>query len=134
MPTLVNTNQTALNSSSQFSIPEIVLTKYPDLVELIKQTESMNLEEKNYWFKIMPMMNDEQIANLRSILVKEKTTLTQINQKYNEDIQNINTEYEDQIKTLERKKQIAQIKEAEQANESEESEEEKALLDELAQL
>lgn len=52
-------------NDSGYVIPESVIQNYPDLVELIKQTESMNLEEKNYWFKIIPLMSDEQIANLR---------------------------------------------------------------------
>ncbi len=126
---------TVLNQTGwEFVIPNSVIEKYPDLVELIKQTEAMNLDEKNYWFKIMPLMNEEQIANLRWILVKEREQLDEINQKYNEDIEEINDKHQTEITALEAKKRRDELKQQEQANESEESKAEEALLEELENL
>lgn len=115
-------------------IPEIVISQYPDLVEFIKQTESMDLEEKNYWFKIMPMMTAEQIENLRSILVKERQKLDEINQKYSQNLTDINERHHAEIIQIEKEKQKEALIQAEKQAEVEESEEEKALLQELAQL
>lgn len=131
MPTLQTSQQRANN---QFIIPPDLEKKYPDLVELIKQTPAMNLEEKNYWFKIIPMMNADQITNLRSILVKERQNIEDINQKYTSDIQAINTKYQSEINALEYKEKMKFIKAQEKRNEVNENKEETELLEELANL
>lgn len=121
-------------SENQYVIPDSVIETYPDLVELIKITEAMNLEEKNYWFKIMPMMTDEQIENLRSILIKERQKLDEINHKYSNDLEEINDRHQSEIQNIEQTKQKEELKQAEAEAEVSESEEEQALLEELAQL
>ncbi len=134
-PVKTKNTSTVLNQTDgDYIIPDSVKANYPDLVELIKQTEAMNLDEKNYWFKIMPLMNEEQIANLRGILVKEREKLDEINQKYNQDIQAINDKHQSEINALEAKKRKEKLKQQEAATESEENEEEKALLAELDSL
>ena len=129
--TSVTTIGNTTAQDNQYIIPESVTEKHPDLVEMIKQTEAMNMEEKNYWFKIIPLMNDEQIANLREILVKERQKLDEINQKYQSDIQTINDKHQSEIEEMKRKKQRQKIKAAEASAEQEEAEAEKALLQEL---
>ena len=135
---MVKTSVTTIGNTTtqddQYIISDSVREKYPDLVEMIKQTEAMNLEEKNYWFKIIPLMNDNQIDNLREILVKERQKLNKINQKYQNDIQIINDKHQAEIEAMKRKKQRQQIKEAEAFAEQKEIEEEKALLQELEEL
>jgi len=37
---------------AKFEIPETVKQQFPDLVPLIIQTESMNDDERQYWFQI----------------------------------------------------------------------------------
>ena len=39
-------------------------------------------EEKQSWFTLFPMMNEEQIGKLRDILTREKQKLQEIDQKY----------------------------------------------------
>ena len=39
-------------------------------------------EEKQSWFNLLPLMNDEQIAKLNDILVREKQKLEEIEKKY----------------------------------------------------
>lgn len=132
MPAL-QTNNAKINNQG-YIIPDSVIIDYPDLIEMIKQTDSMNLEEKNYWFKIMPMMNQEQIDNLRSILVKERQKLDEINQKYAEDLTEINNRHQIELTNAQREKAKAEREKAEANTEVEESEQEEALLDELAEL
>lgn len=133
-----NNNQTIgailTKTEEKYIIPDRVLHDFPDLVELIKQTEAMNLEEKNYWFKIMPLMDSEQIANLRGILVKEREQLDAINAKYDQDIATINDKHQTEITTLEIQKRREQLQQKEKADASAENEEEATLLEELANL
>ncbi len=42
----------------------------------------MNLEERQYWINILPIMTPEQIKNLRDILTNEKEQLAAIDAKY----------------------------------------------------
>ena len=63
-------------------IPDEAKQKYPDLVELVLQSESMNTEERNYWLQVMPVMTPDQIAELRDILETEKRKLAAIDAKY----------------------------------------------------
>lgn len=44
----------------------------------------MNLEERQYWVSILPIMTPEQIKNLEEILVHEKEQLAAIDAKYAE--------------------------------------------------
>ncbi|MEI7562816.1 MAG: hypothetical protein WCJ39_03780 [bacterium] len=66
-----------------FTIPEQFLQTMPDLVGMILQSKSMDTsEEKQSWFTLFPMMNEEQIGKLRDILTREKQKLQEIDQKY----------------------------------------------------
>ena len=74
------------NSSSGVTIPDDLRKKFPDLVELIVQSESMNDEERQYWVNILPIMTPDQVQNLRDILENEKKQLADIDKKYRTDI------------------------------------------------
>ena len=63
---------TKTSNASKFHIPQAVKDDYPELIPLIIQTESMDDEEREYWFQILPIMTDEQVEKLREILVNEK--------------------------------------------------------------
>lgn len=129
-----NTGAVLTRMEEKYIIPDRVLRDFPDLVELIKQTEAMNLEEKNYWFKIMPLMNSEQIANLRGILVKEREQIDTINAKYDQDLEEINDKHQTEITAIEIQKRREQLQQKEKADASAENAEENALLEELANL
>ncbi len=62
------------------------MKKFPDLIELIKKSESMNDEERQYWINILPIMTPEQIQNLREILDNERKQLAAIDAKYQTEI------------------------------------------------
>jgi len=52
------------------------------LIDLIMRSESMNDDEKQYWFNLTVVMNTEQIEKLRDILVRERKKLAEIEAKY----------------------------------------------------
>lgn len=72
--------------STALIIPEEVRKKFTDLVELIERSESMNMEERQYWINILPIMSPEQLQNLRDILENEKKQLAAIDAKYKTDV------------------------------------------------
>lgn len=59
----------------QLVIPDEAKEKYPDLIPQIVASPSMDDEEKNYWFSVLPIMTDDQIAELRDILDSERKRL-----------------------------------------------------------
>lgn len=64
------------------TIPDDVRAQFPDLVDLVVGSESMNDEERQYWINILPIMTPEQIKNLRDILASERQQLTAIDAQY----------------------------------------------------
>ena len=73
-------------------IPDDIKQKHPELIELILKSESMNDEERQYWINILPIMTEDQIENLRGILVNEKEQLAAIDTKYSKQIEEMGQE------------------------------------------
>ncbi len=71
--------------ASALVIPPDIQEKFGPLIEMIKASESMNNEERQYWINILGIMTTEQIKNLEEILVNEKKQLAAIDQKYNKE-------------------------------------------------
>ena len=66
-----------------YTIPAQFLESMPDLIEMVIRSRSMDKdEEKQSWFNLLPVMNEEQIAKLRDILTREKQKLQEIEKKY----------------------------------------------------
>lgn len=76
-------------SSSGVQISEDLKKKFPELIELILGSESMNDEERQYWVNILPVMTPEQVQNLKDILTNEKQQLAAIDRKYAKEIERI---------------------------------------------
>jgi len=78
--------------AAPFTIPEQFLQSMPDLIVLVLLSKSMdNHEEKQSWFSLLPMMNDEQIMKLKDILTREKQKLEEIEAKYEQKKDDIKT-------------------------------------------
>jgi biopolymer transport protein ExbB/TolQ len=71
------------------TIPDDVAKKFADLIALIKASESMNNEERQYWVNILPIMTQDQIQNLQGILANERDQLQAIDKKYAQEIEKI---------------------------------------------
>jgi hypothetical protein len=79
--------------AATFTIPDKFLESMPDLIILILKSKSMDTqEEKQSWFNLLPMMNDEQMAKLRDILTREKQKLEEIEAKYEQKKDDIKTQ------------------------------------------
>ena len=53
--------------STTLQIPPDTQAKFGKFVDLIKGSESMNDEERQYWINILPIMTPEQIKNLAAL-------------------------------------------------------------------
>lgn len=60
------------HSNHTFFVPDEIQAEYSELVKLVLNTESMDNEEKQYWFDILPSMTDDQVDRLFNILDTEK--------------------------------------------------------------
>ncbi|MBU1019053.1 MAG: hypothetical protein ABII07_06170 [Patescibacteria group bacterium] len=116
---------------SAYKIPGEVLKKYPDLVALIKAAESMNDQERNYWFQILPIMTDKQVDKLRNILAQEKEQLAKLDAAYEQKIQKLNDKHMAEWRELESKKVREERQAAESASEAQEAKAEEDILGQL---
>jgi len=81
------------------TIPDDTQTRFSELIDMIKASESMNDEERQYWINILPIMTPEQIQNLSDILTNEKRQLAAIDKKYSETLSE--DEQKDRIESTE---------------------------------
>lgn len=116
----------------KFAIPKMVREKYPELIELIKITESMDDQERQYWFQIMPVMTTEQIEKFRGILVTEKQQLADLDKEYENELNSLNEKHLLEWKEFETKEKSKAIKEAEAKSSEEEKKMEEDLLAKLS--
>ena len=115
-----------------FNILDEIQAQYPELVKLVLNTESMDNNEKQYWFDILPSMTDEQIDRLFDILETERRKLEELELKYQEEIKSLNEKHLIEwqgFQTTENRKKIQQA----EANDKDaaSAEEVLAMLDDL---
>ena len=75
--------------NQKFEIPQVVKDSYPKLVNLILEAKSMNDEEKQYWFRILPVVQKKHVKKLFKILITEKRELEKIDMEYKENLQKL---------------------------------------------
>ena len=63
------------------------------LVDLILKTESMDNQEKKYWFELLPNMTEEQKDRLLDILETERVKLEELELKNQEEIKALNEKH-----------------------------------------
>lgn len=76
-----------------FDIKKEIKNKYPELIQLIYHTESMDDDERQYWFDIMSSMTESQIDRLYNILETEKKKLEGLEIKYQKEIKSLNKKH-----------------------------------------
>ncbi len=76
-----------------FTISDESLASYAELVKMILNTESMDDDERQYWFDIMPSMTEAQVDRLYTILETEKNKLEKLEVKYQTEIKQLNEKH-----------------------------------------
>lgn len=125
------TQTSAAATQGDYNIPDLVLKKFPELVELLKKTESMSKEERNYWFQILPIMTDEQVARLRKILEDEASQLSKLDDQYQSELSKLNEKHLKEWDEFERSKKREDLKQKEAVAQKEETQTEEELLKKL---
>jgi hypothetical protein len=110
--------------ASGLVIPAETEAKFGPLLALIKGSESMNDEERQYWINILPIMTPDQLKNLEDILQNEKQQLAAIDAKYSKEMSAISsagsvagTEQKIKAKKREREQREAANAQAERSTE-----------------
>lgn len=142
MVTVQDATQTNTSSSagsdprlSKFKIPQAVKEKYPELIPLILDTQSMNDQERTYWFQILPIMSVEQVDRLKNILITEKDELNKLDKEYEEEISRINIHKADASKKFQESEEKRQeIKKQEEKDEQKEAKNEEDILAQLSSI
>jgi hypothetical protein len=106
-----------------FQISDEIQAKYSELIKLILATESMNDDERQYWFDILPSMTDPQIDRLYDILDTERKKLGELEVKYQKEIKDLNEKHliewqEFQIKDSKKKVKEEEAKDKNNPNSS----------------
>lgn len=124
----------AMAPPEKYSVPKLVQEKFPDLIDLIKNTESMDDDERDYWMQILPIMTEEQIMKFREILVTEKQQLERLDKEYEQELSKLNEKHMIEWKEFETKEQKAELEKKEKKAEKEEKESEEELLKRLQEI
>ena len=113
--------------ASKFDIPEEFLEIDAELIILILQSKALETEEeKQNWFNLLPLMTEEQIYKFKDILIKERTKLNEIEQKYAEKRKELRQKqllrwqkmwYIDKVKKIQEQEEAMKSKEEEEAEE-----------------
>lgn len=84
------------DEAATFDIQDSFIESETELVVMILESKSIDTkEEKQNWFNLLPLMNDDQVEKLRWILLKEKRKLKEIEEKYEKKKEEIKKKYKD---------------------------------------
>ena len=128
------TEQYIKEAEKLYIVPRLVREKFPDLVKLIYETESMDGDEREYWLQILPIMTEEQIKKFRDILVHEKEQLTRLDSEYEKELHKLNEKHLIEWKEFEAREKRQTLTASESDSETEEKDKEEELLQRFSQI
>lgn len=115
-----------------YNIPDEMLETNADLVVLVLESKSISEQkEKQSWFDLYSLMNQEQIDKLRDILTREKQKLAEIEARYQAKQEEIRRKYEETYASGAYQQQQDRIRNTEIASRQQEEVEADALLNQL---
>ena len=116
----------------EYDIPNSMLEENADLVVLILESKSINeKKEKQSWFDLYSLMNQDQIDKLRDILTREKQKLAEIEAKYQAKQEEIKKKYKETYASGAYQQKQDQIRDSERASREQEEVEADALLNQI---
>lgn len=115
-----------------YNIPDDMLENNADLVVLVLESKSISdQKEKQSWFDLYSLMNQEQIDKLRDILTREKQKLAEIEARYQAKQEEIKRKYEETYASGAYQQQQDKIRDSEMASRQQEEVEADALLNQI---
>lgn len=119
-------------AASNYNIPDAMFESDADVVVLVLESKSISdQKEKQSWFDLYPLMNQEQIDKLRDILTREKQKLAEIEAKYQAKQEEIKKKYEETYASWAYQQQQDRIRNSEIASRQQEEVEADALLNQI---
>jgi hypothetical protein len=116
----------------EYTIPSDMLENNTDLVVLVLESKSINEpKEKQSWFDLYSLMNQDQIDKLRDILTREKEKLAEIEAKYQAKQEEIKKKYEQTYASGAYQQQQDKIRDSEKSSREQEEVEADALLNQI---
>lgn len=94
----------------KFYIDDKIYQSQSELIKLILNTDSMDDKERQYWFDIMPSMNEQQTQRLFNILETERKKLEELEIKYQDEIKFLNEKHLQEWAEFQKKKSIQELK------------------------
>lgn len=132
---VVKTSKAAIDAAiKKFNIPLLVQEEYPKLIPLILETESMDDEEREYWFQMLPIMTSDQVKKFTDILITEKKQLAELDKEYEQEIAQLNEKHALEWESFEIQEEMEKIEKEEAKHEEEETITEEELLKKLQDL
>ncbi len=117
---------------TDFQIPQPLVDTDKPLIDLVMRSESMKDSERQYWFNLTEVMNEEQIDKLRDILTRERQKLADIEAKYHKKkVDPVVAARIAEEKGRKRAEKQAQLRAKEAEEEAKEAQSEEAILNEL---
>ncbi len=98
---------------------------------MIKKTESMSNEEREYWFQILPIMTADQVTRLKNILQEEANQLAKLDSQYQDELTKLNKKHVEEWDMFQKKQDREALREKEASNEAEEAKAEEDILKKL---
>jgi len=127
-----NLPQELWEMAMKFDIPDAFLEKESDLVVLVLKSRSLAKdEEKQSWFNLVPMMNEDQINKLRDILTRERDKIAEIEEKYEKKKEEIKEKYQARFDAVEYQRKMSNMQTHEENIREQEHEEAEDLLKNL---
>lgn len=115
-----------------YNIPNDMMENNSDLVVLVLESKSISeSKEKQSWFDLYSLMNQEQIDKLRDILTREKEKLAEIEAKYQAKQEEIKRKYEETYASGAYQAKQDEIKQSELSSRQQEEVEADALLNQI---
>lgn len=117
----------------EYTIDDSSLENRSDLIVLVLQSKSIEWkEEKQSWFSLLPVMDQEQITKLYDILHREQQKLKEIEQKYEEKKESVVKKFtEKSYSDPQYQNTINRLKSEEAKHEAKDEEDAEKLLDNL---
>lgn len=119
------------HNDKKFVVSDEIQAQYHELIQLILETDSMDDNERQYWFDIMPSMTDEQVDRLFNILDTEKKKLLELETKYQEEIKSLNEKHLIEWQDFQMKDNKKKIKEEEAKDKDSDADEVLNMLNDL---
>lgn len=107
------------HNNFNYTIFDEIQVKFPELIELILESESINTpEQKQYWFNMIPAMNNDQIDKLFNILMTERQEIERLDLAFQEEVKRLNEAHMIKFQQLQSQRAKEKIEEAERKDTS----------------